>query len=125
MKPSSRWMPVLAFSLAALTGVPHAAIGQEIAPRGTTMMPRVLKEVKPDYTPEAKKQRIEGLVAMSVVVKEDGTVGDVEVTRSLDKKFGLDEQAVIAMKKWRFKPGARDGKPVAVRVDVEMTFALK
>jgi len=47
------------------------------------------------------------------------------VTKSLDQKYGLDDQAVTAMKKWQFKPGTKDGKPVAVRVTVEMTFKLK
>jgi protein TonB len=118
-------MTIVLLWLTALMGLVHVDVGQEIAPGGTTVMPRVVKEVKPDYTPEAKQQRIQGLVAMRVVVKEDGTVGDVEVTKSLDKKFGLDEQAVIAMKQWLFKPGTREGKPVPVRVDVEMTFTLK
>jgi Gram-negative bacterial TonB protein C-terminal len=47
------------------------------------------------------------------------------ITFPLDDKYGLDEQAVTAMKKWVFKPGTKDGKPVAVRVDVEMSFRLR
>ena len=108
--------------LFAAAAVPRA---QEIAPGGGVMTPTVMKEVKPAYTPEAKKAGIQGSVEMSVVVKDDGTVGDVTVTKSLDEKYGLDEQAVIAMKKWLFRPGSKDGKPVAVRVNVEMTFKLK
>ena len=88
-------------------------------------MPRVVSEVKPDYTLEAKKQGIQGTVELSVVVNGDGTVGEVNVTKSLDDKYGLDEQAVIAMKKWRFRPGTKDGKPVAVQVTVEMAFRLR
>jgi TonB family protein len=47
------------------------------------------------------------------------------VTTSLDDKYGLDEQAVTARKKWRFQPGTKDGKPVAVEVTVEMSFKLR
>ena len=47
------------------------------------------------------------------------------MTKSLDEKYGLDAQAVTAMKKWRFKPGTKDGKPVAVEVMVEMSFKLR
>jgi protein TonB len=85
----------------------------------------VVSEVKPDYTAEANQQGIQGVVQLSVVVNDDGTVGAVKVTKSLDDKYGLDQQAVIAMKKWKFRPGTRDGKPVAVRVDVEMSFKLR
>lgn len=87
--------------------------------------PTVVSQVKPDYTPQAQAARIQGSVLMNVVVLADGAIGDVAVERSLDTMFGLDEQAVTAMKRWTFKPGTKDGKAVAVRVHVEMTFALK
>ena len=69
--------------------------------------------------------RIEGSVRLSAVVLADGKVGEVKVTRSLDSVHGLDESAVKAMKQWEFKPGTKDGKPVAVRVSIDMTFTLK
>lgn len=81
--------------------------------------------MKADYTNEAKDQRIEGTVLSDVVVLADGSVGDVKVTQSLDSVYGLDANAVKAMKPWRFEPGTKDGKPVAVRVAVEMIFALR
>ena len=59
------------------------------------------------------------------MVLSDGTVGDVKVTQSLDSIYGLDANAVKAMKLWQFKPGTKDGKPVAVRVGVSMNFTLK
>jgi protein TonB len=103
------------------------ARAQEIVqlPAEGVKMPVIVTEVKPDYTPEAKKARIQGLVELSVVVNADGTVGEVKVTKSLDEKYGLDQQAVNAMKQWLFTPATKDGKPVAVRVTVEMTFSLK
>jgi protein TonB len=88
-------------------------------------LPQPTRQVKAQYTAEAMRQMIEGDVLLSVVVKADGTVGTVAVKESLDAVYGLDENAVKAMKEWAFKPGTRDGKPVAVRVDVKMKFTLK
>jgi periplasmic protein TonB len=98
---------------------------EAVKPGNGVTVPQVVHEVKPSYTAEAVRARIQGLVGLNVVVKDDGTVGSVTVTRSLDEKYGLDERAVSAMKQWQFKPGTKDGKPVAVRIDVEMTFTLK
>ena len=87
--------------------------------------PVLVTEVKPEYTQEAKDARIQGIVRLECVVGSNGGVGDVKVTQSLDTVLGLDQQAVNALKAWRFKPGEKDGKPVAVRVVVEMAFTLK
>ena len=59
---------------------------------------------------------------MEAVVQTDGTVGEVRVVRSLDQKFGLDDEAVKAVKQWRFVPGQKDGVAVPVVVEIEMTF---
>jgi TonB family protein len=82
-----------------------------------------VKNVKPQYTEKARAAGIQGVVELSVVVGMDGNVSDVSVTQPLDDE--LDQQAVEAMRQWTFKPGTKDGKPVAVRVDVQMTFTLK
>jgi TonB family protein len=87
--------------------------------------PRVTHEVKADYTKAALDAKVHGEVWLSVVVKKDGTVGDVQVRQSLDTEFGLDDAAVAAMRQWTFEPARRDGEPVAVRVTVEMRFTLK
>jgi TonB family protein len=87
--------------------------------------PRVTHEVKADYTKAALDAKVHGEVWLSVVVKKDGTVGDVQVRQSLDTEFGLDDAAVAAMRQWTFEPARRDGEPVAVRVTVEMRFTLR
>jgi len=87
--------------------------------------PRLIEDVKPRYNPEAMQARIQGNVSLEAVVQADGTVGEVRVTRSLDPKFGLDDEAVSCLKKWRFKPGTRFGEPVAVLVTIELTFTLR
>ena len=88
-------------------------------------LPKVVSEVKPRYTAEAIRARIEGTVTMSTIVRTNGTPTDIEVTTSLDTTYGLDDQAVAALKQWRFEPGRKDGKPVNVRVSIEMRFSLK
>jgi TonB family protein len=85
--------------------------------------PVATKQVHATYTREALEARIEGTVGMDAVVLEDGSVGDVTITKSLDE--GLDREAVKAMKQWQFKPGTKNDKPVAVVVSVTMSFALK
>jgi TonB family protein len=87
--------------------------------------PRLIKEVKPNYTKEARDAKIQGTVVLAVVVREDGTVGDAQVTRSLDAKYGLDNEAIKSAKQWTFSPGLKDDKPVAVKVTVEIAFTLR
>ena len=92
---------------------------------GPVLIPRVVKEAKPQYTADAMRARIAGTVMLEVVVLEDGTVGDVDVVQSLDPHHGLDERAIATVKQWQFTPGTRDGKPVAVLVTIEMTFTVR
>ena len=87
--------------------------------------PRLLYDEPPRYTAEAKRAGIQGTVWLEVVVLPDGTVGDVEVTKSLDRVYGLDDQAIAAARNWRFAPGTRFGEPVAVRVGLELFFNLR
>ncbi|MFA5909324.1 MAG: energy transducer TonB [Vicinamibacterales bacterium] len=131
----SRRLVVSIFFSALVAGLPAALAdpviasgaqaGQVYEPGSGVVMPTVVGEVKPGYTAEAKANRIQGSVLLSIVVQADGTVGNVEVTRSLDTKYGLDQSAVAAARQWTFKPGTRDGKPVAVRIELEMTFTLR
>lgn len=87
--------------------------------------PRLLREVKPNYTRDAMREKVQGSVSLEAVVQADGTVGEVRVTRSLDREFGLDDEAVACVKKWRFSPGTKDGEAVPVLVEIEMSFTLK
>jgi protein TonB len=87
--------------------------------------PEITYESKPAYTAAARKEQIQGTVEMEAVVETDGTVGEVKVVRSLDSEFGLDEEAVKALKRWLFKPGKKEGVAVPVLVVVEMTFTVR
>jgi TonB family protein len=96
-----------------------------LRPGGGVEAPRLVREVKPMYTPAAMRAGIQGTVWMEAVVGTDGRVSDVRVTQSLDQEFGLDEQAVETVRQWRFAPGRRDGVPVPVVVEIQMTLTLR
>jgi protein TonB len=113
---------VVAAGLVVQSVVFAAPVPQERPGKDVTM-PQVVREVKPNYPDSVRKEGIRGSVTLEAVVKKDGTVGDVKVKKPLHPE--LDEEAVKAMKQWEFKPGTKDGKPVDVFVDVELTFNLK
>lgn len=88
-------------------------------------LPRVLREVRPNYTADAMRAKVQGTVLIEAVVLPDGTVGEIQVVRSLDTVFGLDQEAIKAAKQWRFAPGTRFGQAVPVLVTIELTFTLR
>lgn len=92
---------------------------------GGVTPPDLLRQVRPNYTTAAMHARITGVVMMDAVVLADGSVGDVKIVRSLGRAFGLDEEAIKAVKQWRFRPGKRGSTPVAMWVRVEMVFELR
>jgi TonB family protein len=82
----------------------------------------MVQELAP-YTEEARRARIEGIVLLEVDVDENGRVGSFRLLHGLG--YGLDESAIRTIaEKWRFRPGTLDGKPVKVRVKLEMSFRL-
>jgi TonB family protein len=99
--------------------------GGAYRPGSGVSMPQLVREVKPDYTANAMRARVQGVAVLECVVLSDGTVGDITVIKSLDKQFGLDDEAIKAAKQWRFLPGRRLDQPVAVIVTIELAFALR
>ena len=87
--------------------------------------PTLVREVKPIYPAEAIAAGIQGTVLLTAVVLAGGTVGEVMIGRSLDTVYGLDAQAVSAVKQWVFNPGQKYGAAVAVRVGVEVIFTIR
>lgn len=85
--------------------------------------PQLLHEVRPDYTEDARRAGLEGDVLLEIVVRRDGTVGDVKILKGLGG--GLDRRAVEAVRKWRFSPAQRFGTPVDVMVEVAVEFKLR
>jgi TonB family protein len=106
------------------TGV-EPATGRGISPRVGVTIPKVLSQVKAQYTAEAMRMRAQGAALVTCVVETDGSVSNAQIVRSLDPVFGLDEEALKAARQWRFQPGMRDGEPVRVSVTIEMSFTLR
>ncbi|MGI8988678.1 MAG: TonB family protein [Bryobacteraceae bacterium] len=85
--------------------------------------PKVLHKVDPDYTEDARDAKIQGTVLLSVEITPDGTAQNVQVQRGIDA--GLDNNAVSAVRQWRFQPGMKDGQAVTVAAAIEVNFRLK
>ncbi len=85
-------------------------------------VPRLVRDVKPQYTSDAMRRQIQGSVHLECVVQLDGTTSSIKVVKSLDPD--LDEQAIKALQQWRFEPGTKDGRPVPVIITAEMNFTL-
>src|SRR5262249_3969156 len=85
--------------------------------------PRLLREVKAEYTEEARQRGVSGDVLLEIVVRRDGTVGDIRVLQGLGG--GLNDRAVRAVRQWRFAPAQRVGAPVDVIVEVAVEFTLR
>jgi TonB family protein len=84
---------------------------------------KAVYQPNPEYSDRAARKKIQGNVLLSIIVTAEGTVRDPQVTRSLDKD--LDKNAMECVKKWKFEPATKDGKPVATHVAVEVTFHIQ
>ena len=84
--------------------------------------PTVLYKVEPEYSEEARKAKYQGTVELVIEVDVNGKPRNLKVVRSLG--LGLDEKAIEAVEKWKFRPGYKDGHPVVVQAYVEVNFRL-
>jgi TonB family protein len=109
----------------ATTATGRAADRPIYSPGNGVTIPELITKVRPEYTEAAKAAGIVGSVVVEAVVEPDGSVGEVWVVRSLDEQHGLDAQATMAARQYEFKPGLRDGKPVAVAVSLQFNFTLR
>jgi periplasmic protein TonB len=89
---------------------------------GGVSAPRAIFAPDPEYSEEARKAKYQGTCVLWLVVGPDGRTRDIRVARTLG--LGLDQQAIEAVKQWKFEPAMKDGKPVAVQVNVEVSFRL-
>lgn len=89
---------------------------------GGVSRPQLLLKVEPEYSEEARKAKYQGTVVLAVVVDENGRARDIKVIRPLG--LGLDEKAIEAVQKWKFRPGQLNGKPVPVSASIEVNFRL-
>jgi len=89
---------------------------------GGVSAPRPISTPDPEYSEEARKAKYQGTCVLWLIVGPDGRPRDMRVARSLG--LGLDEKAIEAVKNWKFEPAMKDGKPVAVQINVEVSFRL-
>jgi TonB family protein len=121
----------LTLRIAAPAGVPTTTVttaGGTVTtpgayrPGGGVTNPIPINRAEPQYTEEALQAKWQGAVLLSMVVDETGKPINIHVVRPLG--LGLDEKAIEAVQQWTFKPGTKDGTPVAVQAQIEITFRL-
>ncbi len=83
---------------------------------------QVIFDPEPGFSDEARKAKAQGVVMLLVVVGKDGRIYDVHVRQSLG--MGLDEKAIEAVSRWRFRPATLNGQPVATQIAVQVDFRL-
>lgn len=89
--------------------------------QGVTV-PQVIFDPEPSFSDEARKSKAEGIVLLLVVVGKDGHTYDIRVGQRLG--MGLDERAIEAVSRWRFRPATLNGQPVATQIAVQVDFRL-
>jgi protein TonB len=89
---------------------------------GGVSQPVIVYKVDPEYSEEARKAKYSGTVVLSVIVDTEGKAREIKVIRSLG--MGLDDKAVEAVAKWKFRPGMKAGVAVNVRAQIEVNFRL-
>ena len=89
---------------------------------GDVSAPVLVTKVEPEYSEEARKAKYSGTVLLSIVVDANGLPRDIHIIRPLG--LGLDEKAIEAVSKWRFRPGMKGGHAVATQAQVEVNFRL-
>ncbi len=103
------------------SGVGGSASGIFELGKGVTP-PELASSVEPEYSEEARKARFNGMVELSIVVNTDGVPEQIHVVKSVG--MGLDEKAMEAVQKWRFRPGKNKGVPVKTRATVDVNFRM-
>jgi len=100
--------------------------GGVYGPGSGALPPVALNNPKPMYTPDAMLRRIQGDVTLSCIVLKTGDMGNCNVTKSLDgNQFGLDSEAIKAARRYKFKPATLKGEPVAMQVNIILTFTMR
>ncbi len=89
---------------------------------GGVSQPRLIHQVDPEFSEEARKAKYQGQALVQVVIGPDGSVREAKVLSPLG--MGLDEKAIEAVRKWKFEPAQKDGRPVAVYAQIEVNFRL-
>jgi protein TonB len=89
---------------------------------GRVSAPTVLYKVEPEFSEEARKAKYQGTVVLTIEVGEDGKLRGLRVVRGLG--LGLDEKAIEAVSRWKFRPALKNGRAVPASARVEVNFRL-
>ena len=89
---------------------------------GDVTPPHLTYDPEPEYSKKARKKKYQGTCVLTLIVGADGQPRNIQVTHTLG--MGLDEKAIEAVKKWKFDPARKEGKPVAVKIYVQVNFRL-
>jgi len=84
--------------------------------------PRIIHRVDPSYDEAGRKAKTNGSVILTLIVTPEGDPKNIRISKSLSP--GLDKKSIEAVSKWKFAPGTKDGRPVAVELQVETTFRI-
>jgi len=135
VRPANGGMPRLVPSLAVSqqpsqmvpfgdnSGVPdHGALACGQPSERNVTPPRVTYQTNPEFTDQARRKKVQGVVVLSVTVGADGLPHDIKVDKGVG--YGLDEKAVEAVSRWRFDPARKDGQPIDKEIKVEVQFRL-
>lgn len=125
------FVPVIASMLIAAIAFPVAAARDSNQPPAAAPLPlsavkvapKLTYKVEPEYTKEAARKKIQGMVLLSITVDTDGIAKDINIIKGIDA--GIDRNAVAAVAQWRFQPASQGNVPVPVRAHVEIKFRLK
>ena len=125
------FVPVIASMLTAAIAFPVAAARDSNQPPAAAPLPlsavkvapKLTYKIEPEYTKEAARKKIQGMVLLSITVDTDGIAKDINIIKGIDA--GLDRNAVAAVAQWRFQPASQGNVPMPVRAHVEVHFRLK
>lgn len=98
--------------------------GGPYQPGSGVSWPVPIRQADPQYTSEAMRAKIQGVVRLAAVVQTNGLVSDIKITKSLDRTYGLDQAAVDAAGKWLFSPCKKENKAVPCSIEMELEFRL-
>ncbi len=103
---------------------PRIKVGQLVEPGPGVVAPSLVSYNKPEYPPQARRLRVEGIVEVAVLVDENGAVSQARVTKPISQNVGLNEAALAAAKTARFRPATKDGVRVKVWTAIRFPFKL-
>jgi TonB family protein len=95
----------------------------ETTAKGDVVAPKAMVKVDPAYPQDLMRDRVEGTVTLYAVIHKDGTVGEVRILRGVEER--LDENARVALSRWKFHPATKNGAAVDLEAVVQIPFAAK